>query len=173
MNKLNVDLSTVVKWQTQFDSIFGNSAQQNVACNKACKKMIGDSGFKTTDATGRIDVVVYDQHKNLIKGKDWDKGVVQLHKNCDENKPTMVAVNRGDHDVNNANPASNHYVVIVGRRYNEKTGCYEYPFFDPGTHHVEMGASKQQFFTLKNGMWKGVSRYCNIEYTITEIRPTT
>lgn len=171
--KKDVDLTGKVKFQTQFDPYFGDRNAQNVACARATKKALKDAGFQTTDATGRIDAVVYDEKKKLIRSKDWQKAVDQLHLNCDHELPTAVAVNRGPKDVGNANKASNHYVYIVGRKYNAETGKYEYRFYDPGTSYPNKGTDASQIFTLdENGFWSGVSKYCGLKYVITEIRPT-
>lgn len=185
--KENKDFTGIVKFQTQFSPDVPDinrdgkrdSKDRNIACNWASKKMITDCGFKTVDASGRIDVMVYyrgadaTREKKLIKATTFQQAVDQLHRNCDEGKPTLVAVNRGPKDVNNANEASNHYVVIVGRFYNTVTGKYEYRFYDPGTSYPEKGTDESQFFTLgPSGSWEGVSKYCGLKYIITEIRPT-
>lgn len=172
--KPNIDLTKSVKFQTQFDSIFGDRSRQQVACARASKKMITDAGFKTVDSTGRIDTVIYDSKRVLTCSTDIDKARLQLIKNFDEGKPTLVAVNRSTKAVGNANKASNHYVVIVGRSYNADIDKYEYRFYDPGTSYQSKGTSYSNIFVW-NGIkkwWEGVSNYCGKKYIITEIRPT-
>lgn len=172
--KPNIDLTKSVKFQTQFDSIFGNKNSQMVACNRASKLMIVNAGFQSVDAVGRIDTVVYDSKRVLTVSKDIDKARAQLIKNFEERKPTLVAVNRGTKDVGNANKASNHYVVIVGRNYNADIDKYEYRFYDPGTSYQSKGTSYSNIFVWngKKKWWEGVSDYCKKNYIITEIRPT-
>ena len=172
--KLNIDLTKTVKFQTQFDSIFGDKTGQQVACARASKKMIINAGFQSVDAVGRIDTVVYDSKRALIVSKDIDQARLQLIKNFEEGKPTLVAVNRSTKDVGNANKASNHYVVIVGRFYNIDIDKYEYRFYDPGTSHSEKGTARSNIFTWnsKKQWWEGISQYCGKLYIITEIRPT-
>lgn len=182
--KSTVDLKDKVKFITQFSAAVGDvdrdgdhdAKDEAIACCAASKLMIASMGFGTVNADKRIDAVVFSAKTDgkLIKSKSFEQAVELMHKNLDEGKPVLVGVNRGKR-VGNANPATSHFVVIVGRRYNEQTSKYEYPFFDPGTRYLSKGTSKNQFFTLNDasGTWKANPYYNpNMTYIITEVRPT-
>jgi hypothetical protein len=180
--KPNVDLTNKVAFQTQMSNAVGDvngdkkitTADWYIGCCSASKLMVTNLGYKVPNAGGRVDAVVYGLEDTLQKAKTWQDAVDLLHKNCDEGKPTVVGVNRSTKRVKNGNPATNHFVVIVGRKYNEKTGKYEYRFYDPGTSHANLGMHPNQFFTLGvTGLWEGMSAYAKLKYTITEVRPTT
>ena len=181
MNKPDIDLTHIIRWSSQFRPDVPDinrdgkitEADNNVACGWTCKQILKESGFNPPDSSGKVDAVVYGKDKALVKAPTWQEAVDTLHANCDAHAPTIVGVNRGAMNVGNLNPATNHYVVIVGRRYNIITGKYEYPFYDVGTHHQELGTHASQFFALDGrGIWSGASRYANAIYTITEVRRT-
>jgi hypothetical protein len=170
---MKVDLTGKVKFQTQFDAIFGDKQKQNVACCRASKKMITDTGFKTVDAVGRIDMLVKDANLNLVKSKTFNEALTCLNANLDAGRPVLVGVNRGKLAVGNANKATTHFVVVVGRE--EINGSTQYRFYDPGTSYSAKGCHSTNLFRFDAvGFLSGKSFYNadRCTYIITEVRPT-
>lgn len=88
-------------------------------------------------------------------------------------KPTIVGVNQdGGTDSDNNNPATEHYVVVVGSGVDFVGRTY-YRFFDPGTSRSAAGTSPENklFLDLGNNNLSGYSEYNEASYTVTEVRP--
>ncbi len=171
MNK--IDLTGKIKFQTQFDKCFGDQAKQNVACCRASKKMLTDAGFKVVEGNGRVDMLTKDADLNLIKAKTFKEALIVLDSNLAAGHPVIVGVNRGKLSVGNANKATTHFVVVVGKE--EVNGALEYRFYDPGTSYSAKGCHSENVFKFDaNGMLRGKSFYnaAKCTYVITEVRPT-
>lgn len=162
-----------VKFVSQFNACFGSKEQQNVSCCRASKKMLTDVGFKVVDGTKRVDILKWDISKNLIPAQTYQTGIDLLNKMLDEGKPVVTGVNRSKSDVGNANKSTSHFVVIVGRQFNELRNRIEYRFYDPGTSYPIKGTSIENFFYFDDkGMLVGVTKYSGKKYIVTEVRPT-
>lgn len=156
-----------VKFQTQFDAIFGTRDRQNVACARACKKMMSDAGFLETNSSDRIDMLVWNKTNQLTKAKTFLDAQLLLDDCLAKGYPVMVGVNRQNSSVGNANKATSHFVVIVG-----KTAA-GYRFFDPGTSHESKGTHATNLLKADaNGWLRGISFYNKREYIVTEVRPS-
>ena len=72
-----------------------------------------------------------------------------------------------------------HFVLIVGREYNEESGYYEYLYVETGTNYPEKGYNPDNRFIYDEatGMFIDDSSLCgsnprgNGIYTLTELRP--
>jgi len=175
----NVDLSSIVKFQTQFSKRVGDidgdgdhdQHDEQIACCAASKLMITDAGFKTVNADKRIETGEFDDKLNVVPDKRLEEGLALLDKMLDEKKPVLIGVNRKKESVGNANRATSHFVVIVDRMYDHE-GKVSYRFYDPGTSFLNKGTDPGQRFRLVDGMLKGTSKYCALQYIVTEVRPT-
>lgn len=166
-----VDLTSLVKFQTQFDTCFGTKKEQNVSCAKACKLSLTKEGYGIVDGTKRKDVLVWNDKKELKKATSYDEAMKLLNDQLDNNLPTIVGVNRSTSTVGNVNKATSHFVVVVGRIEEGKyTG---YRFYDPGTSFESKGTSTENILWLReDGIASGNSKYTSRLYTLTEVRPT-
>lgn len=170
---MKIDLTNKIKFQTQFDAIFGDVKKQMVSCARASKKMLTDAGFKVVGGDGRIDMLVKDIAGKLIKAETFQQALIVLNSNLEAGNPVIVGVNRGKTSVGNANKATTHFVVVVGR--DEVNGVVEYRFYDPGTLYPSKGTHPTNVFMFdSNGFLSGKSYYNREKstYIITETRPT-
>lgn len=165
----NIDLTGKVKFQTQFAAVFGDKKAQNVACARACKKMLLDAGYGYVDASVRVDMLTADKSGKMIKAKTYREANILLDQMLESDKPVIVAVDRGTVVKGNANPLTDHFVVVVGR--NAAGG---YRFYDPGTSYPSKGASEENILSYDptTGFLQGKSKYNGKLYTVTEVRPT-
>lgn len=156
-----------VKFQTQFDPIFGTRDRQNVACAKACKKMMTDAGFIETTSSDRIDMLVWNKSNQLINAKTFSEAQLLLDNCIAKGYPVMVGVNRQNNSVGNANKATSHFVVIVSKTLSG------YRFYDPGTSYEYKGTHETNILKADDNGWlRGISFYNKREYIITEVRPS-
>lgn len=168
-----IDLTGKIKFQTQFDPVFGDRQAQNVSCARASKKMLTDAGFKVVGGSGRIDMVIKDTSLNLIKAPTFQQALTILNSNLEAGRPVIVGVNRGKLAVGNANKATTHFVVVVGRETINNVVYYR--FYDPGTSYSAKGCHSENVFSFDaNGFLSGKSFYNKDKctYIITETRPT-
>jgi len=165
------DLSHKIKWLTQFLPMWGDLAHQNVACAKTCKLILSNAGYASGD---RVDIATYDAVKNLIRKPTWQQGMDLIHANFNKDMPFIIGVNRGKVNEGNSNPATMHFVIMIGRKYDALKEHYVYRFADVGTHHEDYGMSEQNTLELSpNGLIKGGTAYMPTMkglYTITEVR---
>jgi hypothetical protein len=167
----------------------------DVGCHKACKKMVTNHGV-----TPRYIIPKTDKSRNVAKWTEEEEGKslspVQFSGNdnfglpqsdylrdlidteLEQGKPVIVGVNRIPHhapgsrvDVNkNANDATHHFVVIVGRSYDNKTGAISYHFFDPGPGNVKSGTSETNRLYVTPDFISGGRQGSGQFYVVTEIR---
>lgn len=170
---MKIDLTKKVKWISQFNAFFGDMARQRVACARASKKMLTDAGFKVVDGSGRVDMLVKDAKGELIPAQTYDQAKTVLNSNLEAGNPVIIGVNRGKLSVGNANKATTHFIVVVGREF--VNGFNQYRFYEVGTSSIVKGTHLENVLIEgANGQFKGHSFYNKDKctYIITEVRPT-
>ncbi|MEP7095348.1 MAG: hypothetical protein ABI793_14900 [Flavobacterium sp.] len=172
--KDHIDLRDKVKWQTQFDSKWGNYNAQSSACKKTCDDILIKSGLTATSLDRLFQTAIEnDTHTKLIIDSEISKkGIIYLDSELEKGNPVQVGV---DHDLNykidnNKDHSTDHFIVIVGR------GCDNnkifYTFYDVGTSFEEKGASDNNrlYLDTSDNSIKGKTVYNNNLYTVTQIR---
>ena len=178
----NIDLTGQIKFQTQFSKAVGDVdgdgdhdiKDEYIACCKASKLMIQNAGFTPVAANKRVDMFIWDAKLQLEKAPTYQDSIDLLNTMLDQGRPVLIGVNRKKTSVGNANKATSHFVVIVGREYNPAKARYEFRFYDPGTSYIAKGTNESNVFFKddKTGQFVGESFYNKTKYTITEVRPT-
>lgn len=174
---MSKDIIIALKFQTQLSTLFGKTREeQNQKCKRACEHMIKTAGFSTpSTSAGSINVAAMDQKRNLVLLATAKQGYARLDEQLAAGKPTCVAVDRGiTKDANNANKASDHFVVIYGCKTGADGKTY-YLFADPGTTYASKGMSPNNLLSMNDqGFLTGTSAYFGSTlYTLTEVRSTT
>jgi muramidase (phage lysozyme) len=173
-NKKHIDLRDKVKWQTQFDSKWGNSTAQNSACKKTCDDILINNGLKATSLSRLFQTAIEnDTHTKLnVDSEVAKKGVAYLDNELEKGNPVQVGV---DHDLNykinnNSDHSTDHFIVIVGRGCEDKKTYYS--FYDVGTSFEKKGASDNNrlYLDTSNNSLKGKTVYNGNFYTVTQIR---
>ena len=168
------DLTDKVKWQTQFDSKWGDKKAQNVACKKTCDEILNKSGLTSTSKTNKYQTALEnDNHTVLNVITEASKtGVKYIDLQLELGNPVQVGV---DHALNYKGGTLNegttdHFVVIVGKSCED--GKVFYRFYDVGTSHETKGASEKNRFYLDTSSYSliGKTEYNGIKYTVTQIR---
>ncbi|KFE96950.1 glycoside hydrolase family 24 protein [Chryseobacterium luteum] len=169
------DVTDKVKWQTQFDSKWGNSKAQGIACKKTCDDILNKVGLASTS---KVEVDKYQtamenkNHTSLIINTSVSKEAIQyIDDQLNDEKPVQVGV---DHALNYKGGALNegttdHFVVIIGKGCDN--GKIYYRFYDVGTKYENKGASKNNKLFLENDYsLKGTTVYSGQTYTVTQVR---
>ncbi|GHT12306.1 hypothetical protein AGMMS4956_06690 [Bacteroidia bacterium] len=178
-------------WISQYDNMFPNSccAIQDVCCKCACDEILNRKDVSTdrkqqviaassaaTDcsnisATNKfneviqiIDTSLFSHQKPIMVGvhhptaiKDDKKKIIGWKETCSGNTPSIT----------------NHYVVIIGKKYDKTKKQYYYLFYEVGTSVIG-GTSLENRLYIDNNIIKGKTKYKDeyIEYyyILTEVR---
>ncbi|WP_394773617.1 glycoside hydrolase family 104 protein [Flavobacterium sp.] len=172
--KIHIDLTDKVKWQSQYDSKWGNKLAQDKACKKTCDDILIKNGLKATSLSRLFQTAIEnDAHTKLIVDTGVSKkGVEYLDSELEKGNPVQVGV---DHDLNykinnNADHSTDHFIVIIGRGCDE--GKIYYSFYDVGTSFEKKGASDSNrlYLDISDNSLKGKTVYNGNFYTVTQIR---
>ena len=140
----------VVEWISQFDNGGGT------ACFDACKKILVNSGLSSNSASPITRFQVAKENKKLLQSTNQSEylvidvqtakdGIAYLDSELESGYPVLVGVDyefdrkiklkNGKIDYpNKTDYTTDHYIVIVGRRYDEKN--LYYLFYDVGTNSI-------------------------------------
>lgn len=167
-------LTDNVKWQTQFDSRWGNKAAQNVACKKTCDDILQKNGLTSTSINNKYQTALENNnHTALNINTEISKtGVKYIDLQLDLGNPVQVGV---DHSLNDKGGKLNegttdHFIVIVGKSC--ENGKVYYRFYEVGTGHESKGASENNRLYLDTSSYslKGKTEYNGSTYTVSQIR---
>jgi hypothetical protein len=143
----------------------------NTCCRVACQYIVRTSGA-TIGTSSNVCILAGDQ---LTVENSQNYSIID--KNLKKGFPVIVGVNISNEDAStNNNSATNHYIVIIGRHY-DNTGNKSYYFHEVGTTHSNIGDGRNKnnilTFDKNDNLFKGEKPYLNddgsIIYTITEI----
>ncbi|GEM56129.1 hypothetical protein B0A58_02475 [Flavobacterium branchiophilum NBRC 15030 = ATCC 35035] len=173
--KTHIDLRDSIKWQSQFDSQWGNRSAQNVACWKTSQQILTKSGLGSTSGypTGAIQLAKEtDNHTKISYLPEGLKaGINYIDQELEINHPVLVGVN---HDLNyrgekNVDHTTDHFVVIIGRNCDDK-GAF-YLFYEVGTSYKQSGASDDNKLYILTDRIEGKTSYNSAKtYQISQVR---
>jgi hypothetical protein len=178
-----------VTWVSQFDeSLFGNeTCWQNSCCNLAANKILENSGA----STNRNQQIIISQSSSLdcsdLTGKpsEFESAIRIIDKSIFEHKlPIMIGVQHPYYQQNkwenkcsgNIPNITNHYIVIVGKKYDSSQKQYYYLFYDVGTSNLNDGknSGNRLYINHSSNLIKGkttyMTQYSGDYYMVTEVR---
>ncbi|MBD3906215.1 hypothetical protein NAL32_16535 [Chryseobacterium sp. Ch-15] len=168
------DVTSTVKWQTQFDAKWGNTQAQNVACKKTCDDILNKAGLASTskvDADKYQTALENEKHTSLIINSAVSKQAIEyINSQLKAGNPVQVGV---DHALNYKGGinegTTDHFVVIIGKGCDG--GKIYYRFYDVGTRHEDKGSStSNKLFLGSDSSLKGATAYNGQNYTVTQVR---
>lgn len=167
------DLTNTIKWQTQFDSKWGNQSAQNVACKKTCDDILNKAGLASTSKTNKYQTALENNdHSAIIINSAVSKDAIQyINEQLKAGNPVQVGV---DHDLNYKGGTLNegttdHFVVIIGKGCD--SGKVFYQFYDVGTRYEDKGSSKNnKLFLGSDNSLIGTTVYSGQTYTVSQVR---
>lgn len=197
----DIDLRGKVRWRTQFDEEFGDKDEQRKACKKACNAIIKQLGIKwenpNNDGKVAYQVAIerdveyinnaYKQIKPkfnkesppkqddymMIYEKVFKDGLEYLDDQLEQGYPVIVGVDHTYGNTYNNDKSTDHFVVIVGRKY-DKQGKLYYLFYEVGVGDEERGASDgdaNRLYLESNALRSKTShRRDKKKYFVTQIR---
>jgi hypothetical protein len=175
-----------VWWVTQFnEALFGSeTCWQNQCCNRASNKILKNAGTETN----RLQQIIIAESSNTdcseLTGKatEFKQAVEIIDKSLKEHElPIMVGVQHPYGEIvkkykcsNNIPKITNHYVVIIGKQYDQIKKQYYYLFYEVGTNDPNNGKSysNRLYINESEHLIKGDTKYIDYSnyYIITEIR---
>lgn len=179
--KVHLDVTSKVTFQTQYDSIFGNKAAQDISCYKACREMLFSAGlpesaaistnqFFFAEEINNSNININDQHQYLKPDPQIMKEAISyMDEQLSLGFPVLVGVDHTYGKTYNLRKCD-HFIVIVERCCSEGTICYR--FYDPGTSYKEKGTSKDNIliYNEKEHLLEGVTTYNKNNYIVSVIR---
>jgi hypothetical protein len=131
----------------------------------------------TTNRSQAIDIATLINNKSWKKQSDlqvdvtkFEESVAYIDETLTSGKPVLIGVHYENekNKLYNANKATLHYMIIVGKIY--KNNKEYYWFYDPGTKNELLGKSAINLLEIdrNKNMIHGI--YKDIPYTITEVR---
>ena len=197
----DIDLRGKVRWRTQFDEEFGDKDEQRKACKKACNAIIKQLGIKWENPNndGKVayqvaierDVEYINNAYKRIKPKFnkesppkqddymmiyekvFKDGLEYLDDQVEQGYPVIVGVDHTYGNTYNNDKSTDHFVVIVGRKY-DKQGKLYYLFYEVGVGDEERGASDgdaNRLYLESNALRSKTShRRDKKKYFVTQIR---
>jgi muramidase (phage lysozyme) len=169
------DLTDQIKWQTQFDSKWGDEKAQNVACKKTCDDILNKAGLASTSKNEE------DKFQTALENKDHNliivdvpvakQAVEYINEQLKNRKPIQVGV---DHALNYKGGRLNegttdHFIVIIGKGCDN--GKTYFRFYDVATRYKDKGANKNNKLFLGNDYsLKGTTVYNGQTYIVSQVR---
>ena len=200
-----IDLSDKVMWYSQFCDIFScetcwphlidsvkMTMTSNVCCNRACLEILSSVGQSTNRAQ---QVVIAESTEsdceNLHGNSNFQTAINIIDTSLFVHKlPIMIGVHHYTFDKGkkcwknkcsgNSPSVTNHYVVIVGKRYDRTKKLYYYRFYEVGTNPNNkdtygISLTNRLYIYPDEKLIKGNTAYIkncteDFYYTITEVR---
>jgi predicted chitinase len=165
------DLSQKIKWQTQFDSKWGDKNAQNVACKKTCDDILIKAGLKSTSKLNLFQTAKENNnHTKLEVDVSQSKLAIDyINKQLKLGNPIQLGV---DHKLGYGynEGTTDHFVVLVGKGC--ENGKIFYRFYDVGTKYEDKGASPNNklFLNPTDYSLKGTTVYNGSTYVVTQVR---
>jgi hypothetical protein len=183
-----------VPWYSQFDEQI-NSAKGtgnvkkcdwcsdpkgkcNNCCKSTCAYILQQAGVTYTDVN-RLNAAELIDKTNINSGftaPNYQTCIERIYNNLKNKKPVIIGVNRSlkTSTTNNFNPASHHYVVIIGSGYDKIEKKYCFYFHEVGTTRSAVGDGTSKlnvlFLDESTHLITGICPYNNNDtYTITEV----
>lgn len=151
----------------------------NACCMQASLTIIEQFGV-TTDRSHRTNIAEFispeTDYVSLRSTSNFESQIEYLNSTIKPNnqggKPVLVGVhyNRGKKPYNKSNPATYHFIVIVGKGYDRNARKYYYRFYDVGEpdDSKAMSENNKLFIEEDQRMLKG--QFGGKVCTVTEVR---
>jgi hypothetical protein len=179
-----------VPWISQFDSnLFSCQTcwSNKACCNRACNKILSMVGTFTSNAMKVVIAKGNSDCGNIecLSKEYLDKAILILDKSLYEhNLPILVGVHHPKFDEKsnsyydkcsgNTPQITNHYVVVVGKKYDISRKQWYYLFFEVGTEYRTKGNSEENrlYIDDNRNLILGDTKYVDKKdyYTVTEVR---
>ena len=162
----DIDLSGIV-------TFFGFRVNDGKGCFRRCKNMLESCGYQPVNITDP-SVFQMTKYKSATQQvleiqPNIQKGIEIIDDHLERGVPITVGVDHSLDHTGNYDKTTDHWILIVGRKADEK-GIY-YRYFDPQTEFEKIGTSKENILTIQdNYTLKGV--YRGKKYTVTVVRPS-
>ncbi|MFT3738448.1 MAG: hypothetical protein QM786_06795 [Breznakibacter sp.] len=176
-----------VQWISQFDNSFSSCScyADDACCFVASNQILSYSGVSTNRSQQIVIAQSSSSTCDILTATDlFKEGVELINISLDEHKlPIVVGVHHPKknqttqawyHYCSGNKPSiTNHYVVIVGKGYDETTKKNYFIFYEVGTSHSSNGKSADNKLYIEDGnLIIGNTKYVsrNGYYTVTEVR---
>ena len=165
-----------VKWFSQFEPPVPDYG--NAACFRASKYTVQQAGIKDISGPYEKTLQIAKELKKANTQTDYlsidilkaKQAVKYIDEQLENAYPIVVGVDHTYGNTYNADKTTDHFVVIVGRKYDEKGKLY-YLFYEVGTRYKDKGISDDNRFYIENNTLHGTPAHnMNRHYVVTQIR---
>jgi hypothetical protein len=131
----------------------------------------------TTNRNHAIDIATLKNNNNWEYQSDlqadaakFEEGITYIDETLTTGEPVLIGVHYENEYkyTYNTNPATFHYIVIVGKIYKNNKEYYK--FFDVGTAHETYGTNESNLLEIDVSRSLILGKYQSRNYIVTEIR---
>jgi RHS repeat-associated protein len=163
-----IDLSSKVTFVSQF-----TLSNPSVACARAAQKIIKDFGIKNGGSISSRIIIARENtdHSALVQTPQAKAGLDYINGQLDKQMPIMVGLNHTLGKTQSDGEAADHYVVIVGRNYDQTKKQYYFTFYEVGATEEEKGKSdKNRLYINSDNSITGTNYVGKKKFTVTDVR---
>lgn len=150
-------------------------------CLELCKTILKKYGLTSYGSSSNVFKLMYEKCSKLVPYGDniqnnYHNAIDSIDRHLENNRPIIVGVN---HTLNNTynEGATDHFVVIYGRGYDNNSKCYYYNYYEVGKTKIEDGYNDElnrlifkdnnipEFYDEKS------QRSDNARFDVTQVRP--
>jgi RHS repeat-associated protein len=166
--KKDINLSESVPFVSQQN--FPNPSE---ACCIASQKILRDFGIKSAGAKSNRIIIGKNSadNSNIEATKDARAGVDYINEQLEFGNPIMVGVNHNLNKGQKDKEAADHFVVIVGRKYDKDKKQYYFNFYEVGYSDESKGKSDaNRLYVNDNNTITGTNYAGKRKFTVTDVR---
>ncbi len=168
-SKKNINLSVDVPFVSQF-----SLENPNVACCRASQKILKDFGISAGGSKSNRIITGRDNadHTSIETTKNAKAGLDYISQQLESGKPVMVGVNHTLGKGQSDGESADHFVVIIGRAYDEQKNLNYFNFYEVGTKDESKGTSdaNRLYINNNNNTITGTNYAGKRQFTITDVR---
>lgn len=175
----DIDLRGKVKWQTQYDSKWGNRTAQGSACWLTSHDILKNFGLPETSGykIGAIYLAKEDAAHTKLEylSENLQEGITYIDSQLEKGNPILIGVHhtlnyRGKNRKGGINEGTtDHFIVIVGRGY--ENGKKFYIFYEVGTSNRSSGENDNNKLYVYENRIEGSPHYnSKKKYIVSQVR---
>ena len=175
----DIDLRGKVKWQTQYDSKWGNRTDQGSACWLTSHDILKNFGLPETSGykIGAIYLAKEDAAHTKLEylSENLQEGITYIDSQLEKGNPILIGVHhtlnyRGKNGKGGINEGTtDHFIVIVGRGY--ENGKKFYIFYEVGTSNRSSGENDNNKLYVYENRIEGSPHYnTKKKYIVSQVR---
>jgi len=168
VSKKDINLSNVVPFVSQ-----QTLPNPDEACCRASQKILKDYGIESAGSKSNRIIVGQNNIDNtgIEPTKEAKTGIDYINQQLESGNPVMVGVNHNLKKGQKDGQSADHFVVIVGRSYDEEKKQFYFNFYEVGTSDESKGKSgANRLYVNDNTTITGTNYAGKRQFTVTDVR---